>query len=192
MNGRSGDCAGYPPSVGDLFMMDSNDSNPAASFSPDRLAGLLDRHARALELFARQYCGCPQDVVQEALIALCGLAIPPDDAVAWLYTVARRKAIDAARSERRRRHHENRAGRDWESWFVAVPESAVDARAAAAALTALPEEHREVIVARVWGGLTFAQIAQTLGTTDSTAHRRYEAALTLLREKMRIPCPNDR
>jgi RNA polymerase sigma-70 factor (ECF subfamily) len=173
-------------------MMDANESKPAAALGQNRLAGLLDRHARALELLARQYCGCPEDVVQESLVALCGLATAPDDAVGWLYTVVRRKAIDAARAQRRRRHHENHARRDGASWFVALPEDALDAQAAVAALAALPEEHREVIVARVWGGLTFAQIAQTLGTTDSTAQRRYEAALSLLREKMRIPCPNDR
>ena len=169
--------------------MDANESNPLGRLSADRLAGLLDRHARALELFARQYCGCPEDVVQEALLALCGLATAPDDAVGWLYTVVRRKAIDAARAERRRRRHEDRAASDGRLWFVAVPEGALDAQAAVTALAALPEEQREVIVARVWGGLTFAQIAQTIGTTDSTAQRRYEAALTLLREKMRFPCP---
>ena len=33
------------------------------------------------------------------------------------------------------------------------------------------------------------QIGRMLGTTDSTAHRRYEAALRKLREKTRIVCP---
>jgi RNA polymerase sigma factor (sigma-70 family) len=170
--------------------MGTSESNPAAC-GADRLAGLLDRYARPLELFARQYCDCPQDVVQEALVALCGLATPPEDDVAWLYAVVRRKALDASRARRRRRYHETRAAADAGAWFVAVPEDAHDAKAAITALAGLPEEHREVIVARVWGGLTFAQLAQTLGITDSTAQRRYEAALRLLREKMRIPCPNE-
>jgi DNA-directed RNA polymerase specialized sigma24 family protein len=37
---------------------------------PDLLGNLLDQHAAALELFARQWCDVPEDVVQDAFLKL--------------------------------------------------------------------------------------------------------------------------
>jgi RNA polymerase sigma factor (sigma-70 family) len=163
------------------------DSNAAGPVGPEVLGRLVDRHAAALELYARQLCCCPQDVVQEALVQLAGLRQAPRDVAAWLYAVVRNRALSASRSARRRKRHEGEAAGRRAAWFVPTTADAIDAQAATAALESLPEECREVVVARVWGGLTFQQIGRMTGTSDSTAERRYEAALTLLREKLRIP-----
>ena len=53
---------------------------------------------------------------------------------------------------------------------------------AQAALTQLPPEQREVIVLKVWGGLTFSQIAETLGMPANTAASRYRYGLTALKQ----------
>jgi RNA polymerase sigma-70 factor (ECF subfamily) len=53
----------------------------------------------------------------------------------------------------------------------------------------LPLDEREVIVAHLWGGLTFEQIAAVAGCSSSTAHRRYAAGLSALRERLHVPCP---
>ena len=37
---------------------------------PELLARLLDQHAAALALYARQWCDSPEDVVQDALLEL--------------------------------------------------------------------------------------------------------------------------
>ncbi len=37
------------------------------------LSRLLDEHSAALVLYAQQFCDCPEDVVQEALIHLTQL-----------------------------------------------------------------------------------------------------------------------
>jgi len=128
-------------------------------------------------------------VVQEALVDLAACIPPPDHAVAWLYRVVRNKAISAVRSARRRRRRESRVAKQRTAWFQASPDQAIDARAVTEALESLPESQREVVVARVWGGLSFEQIGRLIGATDSTAHRRYEAALSALRDKLRVPCP---
>ena len=39
------------------------------------------------------------------------------------------------------------------------------------------------IVAHLWGALTFEQIAELAGCSSSTAHRRYLAGLSALRER---------
>ncbi len=155
------------------------------------LGWLLDRHAAALELYARQLCESPEDVVQEALIQLAGLQDAPDDAVAWLYRVVRNKAISASRSARRRKHREAEAAKQRRSWFESSPADAIDARAATDALASLPDQQREVVVARLWGKLSFEQIGRLIGTSDSTAHRRYQSALSSLRKKLgvSVPCP---
>ncbi|MGY8716457.1 MAG: RNA polymerase sigma factor, partial [Verrucomicrobiia bacterium] len=48
----------------------------------------------------------------------------------------------------------------------------------------LPSEQREVVVLKVWGGLTFAQIAEQLDLSANTAASRYRYALTKLREAL--------
>jgi RNA polymerase sigma-70 factor (ECF subfamily) len=60
-----------------------------------------------------------------------------------------------------------------------------------AALERLPAELREVIVARLWGGLTFDQIAAVFGCSASSAFRRFEAGIAALREVLGVPCPTD-
>ena len=169
-------------------MVDEHDSNIADTTGPEFLGWLFDRHAAALELFARQWCDCPEDVVQEALIELAGQSRTPDDVGAWLYRVVRNKAITAWRRSQRRRRHETAAVENRPAAFERSAADRIDAGVAAAALESLSIELREVVVARIWGGLTFQQIGQLVGISDSAAHRRYEAGLLALRQKLRAPC----
>ncbi|HEX4606762.1 MAG TPA: sigma-70 family RNA polymerase sigma factor [Urbifossiella sp.] len=157
---------------------------------PDELAGLVDRHAAALVLYARQWCGCPEDVVQTAFLKLVRLRARPENVVPWLYRVVRNGAIDASRSARRRQKYEAAAADRTDSWFSPSDDPAgLDARAAADALTGLPDETREIVVAHLWGGLTFEQIAQMLGSSAATCYRRYAAGLAALRQKLGAECP---
>jgi RNA polymerase sigma-70 factor (ECF subfamily) len=172
-------------------MMAEHDSS-SGGVGPELLGRLLDRHAAPLELYARQWCQCPEDVVQEAFIELAGQFPPPDEAISWLYRVVRNKAISALRSSRRRKRHESAAVGVRSMAFAPSPGDCVDADLAAAALESLAIEQREVVVARIWGGLSFQQIGQLVGVTDSSAHRRYEAGLLALRRKLRVPCPNQK
>ena len=156
--------------------------------SPHEFARLLDTLGGPLVLYARLWCDVPEDVVQEAFLKLVALRQPPREAAPWLYRVVRNGAIDAQRMTRRRQRRE--AAAKPERWFVEPEVDGLDAEAAVAALERLPAEVREVIVARLWGGLSFEQIAAVTGGSASTAFRRYEAGIAALREKMGIPCPN--
>jgi RNA polymerase sigma factor (sigma-70 family) len=153
------------------------------------LGQLIDEHARALTLYARQWCLVPEDVVQEAFVKLAAQGSPPLRVVPWLFRVARNLAISHARSALRRKRHEERAGLKRPSWFLPNPESGLDAAEATAALEQLPEATREVITLHLWGGLTFAEIAEVLDSSTSSVHRFYVAGLSFLRERLNVPCP---
>jgi len=156
---------------------------------PDDFARLLDRYGPPLLLYARQWCDAPEDVVQEAFLKLVSLRTPPRSAVPWLYRVVRNAALDARKAARRRQRRESAAARS-ASWFVEPVMDGLDAAAAVAALQRLPAEERETIVARLWGGLSFEEIAEVAGCSASTAFRRYSAGLDALRRELGVPCPN--
>lgn len=154
-----------------------------SSPGPELLSRLLAEHGAALVLYARGWHVWPEDVVQEAFLQLMREPVEPPNVVAWLYRVVRNRAISATRSQARRQRHEARAAEVAEPWFTASPDDTLDAAAATEALTLLPAELREAIVLRLWGGLTLEQIAELTKVSISTAHRRYVAGLTALRER---------
>ena len=157
---------------------------------PERIGELIDRYAAALALYARQWCAAPEDVVQEAFLKLVRQPTPPRRVVPWLYRVVRNAAISAARADRRRRAHEARAAQRCPAWFAdADGYFSLDVEAVTDALTRLPLDQREVIVARLWGGLTFEEIGDLVGTSAPTAYRRYAAGLDSLRDRMGVTCP---
>jgi RNA polymerase sigma-70 factor (ECF subfamily) len=155
---------------------------------PEQLGRLLNEHAAALVLYARQWCDAPEDVVQEAFVKLAAQRRPLDCVTAWLYRVVRNGALTAARAARRRRRHEAEAAGRTAAWFLPAEGARLDGATVAAALQGLPPDQREVVVAHLWGGLSFEEIGALTGTSSSTAHRRYLAALSALRERLRVPC----
>ncbi len=153
---------------------------------PTVLGQLYRRHAPALRLYARQWGESDDDLVQDAFVRLARQAPPPDNAVAWLYGVVRNEARAARRGAGRRRRREQKAAPP-EEW-LSPAEDRIDAGEAARRLAELPLELREVIVARLWGGLTFEEVAALVGCSTPTAHRRYHAGLEQLRERLEGRC----
>jgi RNA polymerase sigma-70 factor (ECF subfamily) len=156
------------------------------------LGGLVDRFAARLELYARQWCDEPEDVVQEAFVKLARLGALPLDPAAWLFRVVRNGAINAGIARRRRRQHEAVAAAETPAWFrdaaTVSNQAALDPESAQVALQGLPIEQREIIVGHLWGGLTFEQLAELTGTSASSAHRLYHAGLKAVRECLGVSC----
>jgi RNA polymerase sigma factor (sigma-70 family) len=162
------------------------------SVEPEVLGRLYLQHAPALRLYARQWPGSGEDLVQEAFVKLAQQSPPPERVLPWLYRVVRNAALSANRTALRRRRREGKASNP-EAWFASVDDQ-LDAQVAAQRLAGLALELREVVVARLWGGLTFEEIAQLVGCSLPTAHRRYQTALAELRERLKtdghvtLPC----
>jgi RNA polymerase sigma-70 factor (ECF subfamily) len=129
-------------------------------------------------------CATPEDAVQEALLKLIQQPKVPENLPAWLYRVVRNEAIAQSRSANRRRRRESVVAEP-EQWFMNVDDR-IDGQAAAVALAELPEEIREVVVARVWGGLTLSEISDLCGVSVSTVHRRYDQGIAVLRETLGV------
>jgi RNA polymerase sigma-70 factor (ECF subfamily) len=157
--------------------------------SPHELASLVDTHGPPLVLYARQWCHAPEDVVQDAFVKLVAARETPRDVVPWLYRVVRNGALDLGKTSRRRSRREQVVARP-EHWFEEPAIEGLDAETAIAALQRLPGDQREVIVARIWGGLSFEQIAEVTGCSASSAFRRFTAGIDILRTELGEPCPN--
>ena len=149
-----------------------------------RLREIMAQHAGPLTLYARQFLDdhAAEDVVQEAFFRLSCEKSDVENPVAWLYRTVRNGAISQKRSDRRRGKREN-AIRSV-PWFESDPANQLDAEQVAETLRSLPPELREIVTLHVWGELSFAEIAELLGTSKATAFRRYEEALATLRQML--------
>ena len=164
---------------------DAAESDP--SFDAAGFEALFAKLAGPLRLFARRWlpAASAEDATQEAFVRLLGQDDPPDDPAAWLFTCVRNLATDAAR---------RRAVREQ----VVPPPDASDVEGdpleieqAVVALSALTDQQRGLIVARLWGGLGYQAAADLVGCSVSTAHTDYHAALATLRPLVEGTNKND-
>ncbi len=145
---------------------------------------MYEEHGAALVLYARQWCVYPDDALQDALIDLAKLALDPCDPVAWLFKTVRRKAINQVRSENRRSKYQQLAAEQREPWFISAPASSMGPSEMESLLAGLPALEREIVVARIWGELSFEQIAELVDRSMSFVYRRYQQALRELEKKI--------
>ena len=154
---------------------------------PATLGRMYDAYGAQLLLYARQWLddrSAAEDVVQEAFVRLAGQPALPRNARAWLYAVVRNAAVTERRGRLRRDRREHSVAAERDDWFEPSFGSALDAATAQRALDRLPPEQREVIVLRIWGGLTLTEAAEVTGDAISTLHSRYRSGLAALRDAL--------
>jgi RNA polymerase sigma-70 factor (ECF subfamily) len=150
----------------------------------------LVQYAPRLLLFARQQSrreADAQDLVQEAVLDCWrrqpGSQPPP---LALVFASIRRRAVDLARSSGRRANREAAALDELPAcWFDSSPEERERVRLLEQAMRALPAIYREAVTLKVWGGLTFAEMAETLQIPANTAASRYRYGILELRKLTR-------
>ncbi len=138
-------------------------------------------------LFARQQARSEadaQDLVQEAILEAVqrqDRAGPPPTAL--VFATIRRRAIDLARRQDRRAQRELASVDSApEPWFDTRPEERERAQFIQDAMNRLPDIYREVITLKIWGDLTFAEIAEALEVSQNTVASRYRYGLKELRK----------
>lgn len=154
----------------------------------DLLSEAVQQHWGPLMAWVGVDSEVAEDVVQQTFIRLADLDQPPKNMAAWLFTVSRNEARNQSLYARRRRRRQQVASLP-ESTTVDTAWASAEAAELAETLSTLPEELRQVVVARIWSDLTFDEIADLLDCSKATVWRRYESALTLLRKTYGVTCP---
>lgn len=136
-----------------------------------------------LLLFARQQTRCEQDardVFQEALLEVWRRGSGRVPEVDWVFATVRRRAIDLARRNQSRLQREGAwlAQHASVKWFQGAFSEPTPLESE---LRKIPADYAEVVLLKIWGELTFEQIANTLGINPSTAASRYRYGLRELR-----------
>ncbi len=160
--------------------------------SQEQLRALYDEHARPLLAFALHLTagdrGRAEDIVQDTLIRAWqnrhALAANQGSMRPWLFTVARRIAID---QHRRRSARPSEIGGDagdialMSAADAADVEAGLDRIVVLDALSALSAEHRDVIMQTYYAGRSVAEAAQQLGVPAGTVKSRTFYALKALK-----------
>jgi RNA polymerase sigma-70 factor, ECF subfamily len=154
--------------------------------SEETVLGLYERHGPALLLFARGLApdhGAAEDIVQAIFLRLLtGSYVIEGNAAAYLYRAVRNEASN----DRRSRSREEPLGNE-DRWFrpgERIGPSEISALQEA--LAALPELQREVVIMRIWSGMTLEEVADATGVSINTAASRYRYGLEKLRNEMGV------
>lgn len=163
----------------------------------DAFEGLFDAHRRGLLAYVNGMLRdrhAAEDVVQESFVQLARhiAELDPERGVApWLYRVARNRALDRIR-RRKREHSDGEVER--RRPLAVIPDAAWTPREHLlhrerlgrldAAIQALPEEDRDLIMLRFYGNLTFREIAIRMERPLGTVLWKSRRILKKLHESM--------
>lgn len=155
----------------------------------DRFALAYEEHYWAVTRYvARRVESCAASDVHDAVAEVFTTAwrrrdALPDQALPWLYGVARRVLANEARGRRRRRRLLQRLG----AMQAAPPDESVpeaDRPPALEALRRLPAGDREVLALVVWEGLAGENLGVALGCSPAAARTRLHRARRRLRDEL--------
>jgi len=161
--------------------------------SPPNLERLYAQHAQALFAFAQNLLRSDadtRDVIHDVFLRLAREAAPlreARDERAFLLRLTHNKAVDLIRRRDARERKHGALGREAEAIFApsTQPDEQTFRDALSDALALLPPDQRAVVHLKLWEGLTFEVIAETLEIPLNTAASRYRYALDKLRDRLR-------
>jgi RNA polymerase sigma-70 factor (ECF subfamily) len=169
--------------------------------APSEWREWLEVHGPRMLLFARQQTRSPQDaedVLQDAIVKLVEkirnqeFVGGPEAWQPYLYTTIRRLAIDLSRRDDRRKRREDTVGLEageaqqevFHPWFESESSDDETRVQLEQKLKELPEKFAEVIIMKIWGERTFAEIGEILGISQNTAASRYRYGLEALKKSL--------
>lgn len=159
----------------------------------------LREYGPKLLLFARQQTRSQEDaedILQDAVVKLVDKVnkqefVGGSDAwQAYLYTTIRRLAIDLSRRIDRRRKREDVVSTEADHervqhpWFEGDSSDEEIREQLEEKLKQLPSKFAEVIVMKIWGEKTFAEIGEALEISQNTAASRYRYGLEALKKSL--------
>lgn len=158
---------------------------------PVGLAELYELMGRAIFTTAYVITGHredAEDILQDTLVEIYQDARfyrPRTNPRAWVLTVTRHTALDAVR--KRTRHAT--APLDTAEALPTPPDAHEEFSALWDLLAVLSPEERELVVLRLYHGLSHGEIAETLRISTAAAQKRYRRAIDKLRAHHGVPKP---
>jgi RNA polymerase sigma-70 factor (ECF subfamily) len=156
----------------------------------DSLGELVRRHwAQAYRISLRVLgdAAAAEDAAQEAFMALVRKGSRFDRARSfgpWFRTIVMNAARDASRSRKTRLRHEARAQETRPTSVAHAGETRIDETEVARSLEALPFDVRFPLVLHFYEGLSYDEVAATVGCPKSTAQSRIGRGIADLRESL--------
>jgi len=155
----------------------------------DQVQGWYVQHGPALVAYLCSMLGergSAEDVLHQVFVKLLkGKVEVPGDAVKpYLFRAVRNAALNlAARNSRNVSldESEEAKGAD-QQWFEAPAELGYWSARLESAIRGLPVEQSEILVMRIWGEMTFDEIATVTNVSINTVASRYRYAIGKLRE----------
>jgi len=144
-----------------------------------------------LRLYALQWHSHQQaeDLVQDAFIKLLRQRHCPEQVRAWLFRVVRNSSVSQIRRLHSRKKAKQMFPQTHGRWFESRSDERLDARQAQAMLETLPSERREIVVLRIWGQLSFREIADIIEKSIPWVFREYKSALGMIKSRLESsPC----
>lgn len=155
--------------------------------SPEVLAELLQRHWGPLVAWVGRLGGVEEDIVQKAFIKLATLDPSPDKPIVWLYRVTRRlsinESISSGQSERRELVISSMRSE------LTTAQDSMNIVELKDALQQLDPTTRQIVIAQIWGNLTFDEISEITSQSKSMVWRLYQNGIQQLRLQWEIECP---
>jgi RNA polymerase sigma-70 factor (ECF subfamily) len=156
------------------------------------ISRLYDEHAQALYAFLLNFTrdeADTRDLLQEVFVKIARnekLLSGIREQRAFLIRLAHNAAVDLMRRRGTRERTKEHFAETVSPFAPASdPDDLFFRKELSSALAELPEEQRAVAHLKLWGGLTFEQIAAALEIPPNTAASRYRYALDKLRGRLR-------
>ncbi|WP_372365203.1 RNA polymerase sigma factor [Candidatus Uabimicrobium sp. HlEnr_7] len=154
------------------------------------LEKIFEQYAGAMSLYACSFVRdfqMAEDIVQEIFVNLLNNNQVPQKPKSYLMQAVRNRAFNCQRSPSLKSLDDCT-----NVWFNQPLEKKEQREKLTFALSCLPQEQREVIVLKIWGQLTFKEIAETVHLSPNTTASRYQYGIKHLREIMTKEFNDDR
>ncbi|MGL6227461.1 MAG: RNA polymerase sigma factor [Thermoguttaceae bacterium] len=157
-------------------------------FRTEDLLKFVEQRLPSLLFYAQQWnVDEAEDIVQESLLKLVRYSSEfgrPENLPAWTFRTVRNTAISFARSDVRRKNRETTVAREMSLTLTKPVSEPLEIKEMLTSLNRLPLPEREIVLLRIWGGLSFEEIAETVNQPRSTVHRRYHESLNNLKTEL--------
>ena len=163
--------------------MNEDSGLPETIWTAKDVQRLYEQHGAALVAYAASFLSDvarAEDAVHGVFLKLLsGKTSRPESEAGYLYRAVKNAAFNAHRSRAR----DVVIPAD-ETWFQHRAGNLESVLALQKALGELPEEQLEVVMMRIWSGMTLEEVSSATGVALNTAASRYRYALEKLRDSL--------